>query len=73
MDIIEDEKSGDVLIQLANRKDDEKLLKDHTLKRMGCQDKKIESNGYVILEAVHSTDASVVSERIKYWIEKING
>lgn len=72
MDIIEDEKSGDVLIQFANRKDDEELL-NRTLKRMGCQDKKIESNGYVILEAVHSTDASVVSERIRYWIEKING
>ena len=72
MDIIEDEKSGDVLIQFANRKDDEALL-NRTLKRMGCQDKKIESNGYVILEAVHSTDASVVSERIRYWIEKING
>ena len=72
MDIIEDEKSGNVLIQFANRKEDNDLL-NKTLKRIGCQDKEIGTNGYVILEAVRSTDASVVSERVKYWIEKING
>ena len=72
MDIIEDGKSGNVLIQFANRKEDNDLL-NKTLKRIGCQDKEIGTNGYVILEVIRSTDASVVSERVKYWIEKING
>ena len=72
MDIIEDGKSGNVLIQFANRKEDNDLLRK-TLKRIGCQDKEIGTNGYAILEVVRSTDASVVSERVKYWIEKING
>lgn len=71
MDIIESEKKGEVLIQLANRKEDNKLLTD-TLKRIGCQDKSIEPSGYVILEVVHSTDASAVSKSVKYWIERIN-
>ena len=72
MDIIEDGKSGNVLIQLANRKEDNDLLRK-TLKRIGCQDKEIGTNGYAILEVVRSTDAIAVSERVKYWIEKING
>lgn len=72
MDIIEDGNSGNVLIQFANRNEDMELLKN-TLKRMGCQDKEINADGYVVLEEVKSTDASVVSERVKYWIEKING
>jgi len=72
MDIIEDGNSGNVLIQFANRKDDNEMLKD-ALKRMGCQNKEINANEYVVLEVVPSTDASVVSERVKYWIEKING
>lgn len=72
MDIMEDGTSGVVLIQFANRKDNKNLLQS-TLKRMGCQDKEINADGYVVLEEVKSTDASVVSERVKYWIEKING
>ena len=72
MDIIEDGNSGNVLIQFANRNEDMELLKN-TLKWMGCQDKEINADGYVVLEEVKSTDASVVSERVKYWIEKING
>ena len=72
MDIIEDGKSGNVLIQFANRKEDNDLLRK-TLKRIGCQDKEIGTNGYAILEVVRSTDAIAVSERVKYWIEKING
>lgn len=72
MDIIEDGNSGNVLIQFANRNEDKEMLKN-ALKRMGCQDKEINADGYVVLEVVPSTDASVVSERVKYWIEKING
>lgn len=72
MDIIEDGNSGNVLIQFANRNEDMEMLKN-ALKRMGCQDKEINADGYVVLEEVKSTDASVVSERVKYWIEKING
>ena len=72
MDIMEDGTSGEVLIQFANRKDNMDLLKS-TLKRMGCQDKEINADGYVVLEKVKSTDASVVSARVKYWIEKITG
>ena len=72
MDIIEDGNSGNVLIQFANRNEDKEMLKN-SLKRMGCQDKEINADGYVVLEVVPSTDASVVSERVKYWIEKING
>lgn len=70
MDIIENEK-GNTIIQLANRKEDNELL-NNTLKRIGCNDKTKADNGYVILEEVQSTDAVIVSERIKYWIEKIN-
>lgn len=70
MDIIEDRNSGKVLIQFANRKEDNEMLKK-ALKQMGCQNKEINADGYVILEEVPSTDASVVSERVKYWIEKI--
>lgn len=72
MDIIEDGNSGNVLIQFANRNEDNEMLKK-ALKRMGCQDKEINEDGYVVLEVVPSTDASVVSERVKYWIEKISG
>ena len=72
MDIMEDGTSGEVLIQFANRKDNMDLLKS-TLKRMGCQDKEINADGYVVLEKVKSTDASVVSARVKDWIEKITG
>ena len=72
MDIIEDGNSGNVLIQFANRNEDKEMLKN-ALKRMGCQDKEINADGYVVLEVVPSTNASVVSERVKYWIEKING
>lgn len=72
MDIIEDGNSGNVLIQFANRNEDKEMLKN-ALKRMGCQDKEINTDGYVVLEEVKSTDASAVSERVKYWIEKING
>lgn len=72
MDIMEGGTSGEVLIQFANRKDNMDLLKS-TLKRIGCQDKEINADGYVVLDVVPSTDASVVSERVKYWIEKITG
>lgn len=72
MDIVEDGHSGNVLIQFANRKEDNEMLKN-ALKRMGCQDKEVNADGYVVLEVVPSTDASVVSERVKYWIGKING
>lgn len=72
MDIMEDGTSGKVLIQFANRKDNMNLLKS-TLKRIGCQDKEINADGYVVLDVVPSTDASVVSERVKYWIGEING
>lgn len=60
------------IIQFANRKEDKELL-NKTLKRIGCQDKEINADGYVVLEVVPSTDASIVSERVKYWIDKING
>ena len=72
MDVVEDGNSGNVLIQFANRNEDKEMLKN-ALKRMGCQDKEMNADGYVVLEVVPSTDASVVSERVKYWIEKING
>ena len=72
MDIIEDGNSGNVLIQFANRKEDSEMLKN-ALKRIGCQDKEINSDGYVVLEIVPSTDAKIVAEKVKYWIEKING
>lgn len=72
MDIVEDGHSGKVLIQFANRIDDEGMLKD-ALRRMGCLDKKANADGYVVLEVVPSTDASAVAERVNYWIGKING
>lgn len=72
LDIIEDGNSGNVLIQFANRNEDKEMLKN-ALRRMGCQDIEINAEGYVDLEEVKSTDARVVSERVKYWIEKING
>ncbi len=72
MDIIEDGNSGKVLIQFANRKNDKELL-NSVLKRIECQDKEINEDCYVDLETVSSTDASIVSERVKYWIDKIDG
>lgn len=71
MDIIEKENSGKVLIQLANRQNDlEKLNK--TLKRIGCENKRLKEDGYVILEEVSSVTAEDVSERVKFWIDKIS-
>lgn len=72
MDIIEKESSGNVLIKLNNRKWNKELLQK-TLKRIGCYDKEINADGYVILEEVSPTDANIVSERVKYWMKKING
>lgn len=72
MDIIEDGNSGNVLIQFANRNGDLDMLKN-ALKRMGCQDRNINEDGYVVLEKVPSTDADAVSERVRFWIEKIDG
>ena len=70
MDIIEKENSGKVLVQFANRQcDREKLCK--TLKRIGCEDKKLQEDGYVILEEIPSVQADDVAKRVKYWIEKI--
>lgn len=70
MDIIEKEKSGKVLVQFANRQCDTEKLRN-TLKRMGCEDKKQQEDGYVILEEIPSVKADDVAERVKYWIEKI--
>lgn len=72
MDIIEKENSGNVLIKLANRKWNKELLQK-TLKRIGCYDKEINADGYVILEEVSSNEANIVSERARYWMKKING
>lgn len=72
MDIFEDGNSGIVLIHFANRNGDLDILKN-ALKRMGCQDRDINEEGYVVLEKVPSTDAGTVSERVRFWIEKING
>ena len=72
MDIIEDGDSGKVLIQFDNRNGDREMLKN-ALKRMGCQDKEVPTDGYILLDVVPSTDASAVAEKVKYWIEKING
>ena len=69
MDVVEDGHSGKVLIQFANRIDDEGMLKD-ALRRMECQNKEVNADGYVVLEIVLSTDASAVAERVNYWIEK---
>ena len=59
-------------MNLSIRKEDKEMLKN-ALKRIGCQDKETNEDGYVVLEVVPSIDASFVSERVKYWIEKING
>ena len=72
MDVTEDGHNGNVLLQFANRKDDENMLKS-ALRRMGCQDKEKNANGYVVLETVPSTDADAVAERVKYWIGRISG
>lgn len=72
MDIFEDGNSGNVLIHFANRNGDLDMLKN-TLKRMGCQNRDINEEGYVVLEKVPSTDAGAVSERVRFWIEKMNG
>lgn len=72
MDIFEDGNSGNVLIHFANRNGDLDMLKN-ALKRMGCQDRDINDDGYVVLEKVPSTDAGTVSERVRFWIEKMNG
>lgn len=70
MDIIEKDKSGIVLIQLANRQNDMAKLKN-TLKRIRCENKGKQETGYVILEEVHSVMAEDVAARVNYWINKI--
>ena len=70
MDIIEKDKSGIVLIQLANRQNDMAKLRN-TMKRIGCENKEKQENGYVILEEVHSAMAEDVAARVNYWIDKI--
>ena len=71
MDIIEKGNTGKVLIQFANRQNDvEKLNK--TLKRIGCESKRLQEDGYVVLEEVPSTTAENVAERVKFWIDKIS-
>ena len=65
MDIFEDGNSGNVLIHFANRNGDLDMLKN-ALKRMGCQDRYINEEGYVVLEKVPSTDAGTVSERVRF-------
>lgn len=70
MDIIEKDKSGIVLIQLANRQNDMAKLRN-TMKRIGCENKEKQENGYVILEEVHSAMAEEVAARVNYWIDKI--
>ena len=57
-------------MQFANRQCDTEKLRN-TLKRMGCEDKKQQEDGYVILEEIPSVKADDVAERVKYWIEKI--
>lgn len=70
MDIIEKDKSGIVLIQLANRQNDMAKLRN-TLKRIGCENKGKQETGYVILEEIHSVMAEDVAARVNYWIDKI--
>lgn len=70
MDIVEKNKNGIVLIQLANRQNDMVKLRN-TLKRIGCENKEKQENGYVILEEVHSVMAEDVAARVNYWIDKI--
>lgn len=71
MDIIEKGNTGKVLIQFANRQNDvEKLNK--TLKRIGCESKRLQEDGYVVLEEVSSVTAENVAERVKFWIDKIS-
>lgn len=48
----------------------EKLNK--TLKRIGCESKRLQEDGYVVLEEVPSTTAENVAERVKFWIDKIS-
>ena len=71
MDIIEKDKSGIVLIQFANRQNDMQKMRN-TLKRIGCEDKEKQENGYVILEEIHSVTAEDVAARVNHWIDKIN-
>ena len=68
MDIIE--KNGKVLIQFGNRQEDAAKL-NATLRRIGCENKKREENGYILLEEVPSTETKQVAERVAYWIKKI--
>lgn len=71
MDIIEKDKRGIVLIQFANRQNDMQKMRN-TLKRIGCEDKEKQENGYVILEEIHSVTAEDVAARVNHWIDKIN-
>ena len=41
------------------------------MKRIGCENKEKQENGYVILEEVHSAMAEDVAARVNYWIDKI--
>lgn len=70
MDIVEKDSTGIVLIQLDNRQNNTEKLR-HTLKRIGCDDKVPQTNGYVILEEFASVEAERVAERVNSWIEKI--
>ena len=72
MDIIEDKASGKVLLQLANRSKDKDALAK-TLQRIGCGDTTIGQDGYVLLEALQTTDAGTVGARVNQWISKIGG
>lgn len=72
MDVIEDKASGKVLLQLANRSKDKDALAK-TLQRIGCGDKTIGQDGYVLLEALPTTDAGTVGARVNHWISKIGG
>lgn len=70
MDVIE--KNGKVLIQFSNRQDDAGKL-SITLKRIGCENRKREESGYVMLEEIPSTETKQVAEKVAYWVRKING
>lgn len=65
-----DSSSGNIIILMGNRQNDRNLLRS-TLQRLGCPDRSIENNGRVVLETFQYTTADSVTERILYWIEKI--
>ncbi len=72
MDTSYDVSSGKIIITFSNRKKDFSLLKG-TMEQIGCSERPLNQEGRVILDEIPFEDADSVPEKVKCWIEKING